>query len=133
MVNLTSLIDVLFLLLIFFMLSSTFRMAGEMDLQLPSSRTAGAAQDAPAETLARVSLRADGSLFLDGEAVSIDQLRAELGKRVAADSSTRVRLDAEGDARHAAVIELLDLVRELGFSGVGLGTELEHDATGAPR
>ena len=46
--NVISLVDILFLLLIFFTLTSTFKRAGELDLQLPESTTAGPGRSQPA-------------------------------------------------------------------------------------
>jgi biopolymer transport protein ExbD len=123
LVNVTSLIDVLFLLLIFFMLSSTFRTAGEMELDLPKSRTAGASPQASSERIAHLALRADGSVLFDGESVSKDALPERLAAFRTSHPEASVRLDAETQAQHGQVIEVLDMIREAGFAGVGLGAE----------
>lgn len=121
--NLTSLIDVLFLLLIFFMLTSTFRMPGELELELPDSTTSQARDRGAEVSPLTLSLDADGSLRLDGEEVAPDQLASRL--QAARESGReRVVLEAEAQARHADVVKLIDQVREAGFSGLGLGTQL---------
>lgn len=126
--NLTSLIDVLFLLLIFFMLTSTFRQMGEMELQLPESSTSTPAQIGQEVRPTEVVLRSDGSLLLDGEPLDHEQLVQRLRAKVAEREDARVALNAEADARHADVVKLIDLVRELGFAGLSLGTELRPGA-----
>lgn len=125
-VNLTSLIDVLFLLLIFFMLTSTFRLRGEMDLTLPESSSSEArAADRP-DRPTEIVLRADGSVLLDGQPVDPATLKAELLATTQDPANARVTLSAEALARHADVVRLLDVVREAGFGGVSLGTEVQR-------
>lgn len=126
--NLTSLIDVLFLLLIFFMLTSTFRQAGEMELELPESSTSTPAASGQQVRPTEVVLRADGSVLLDGEVIDQEQLVQRLRERVAGREDARVMLNAEADARHADVVQLIDLVREVGFAGLSLGTQLRPGA-----
>lgn len=126
--NLTSLIDVLFLLLIFFMLTSTFRQVGEMELELPESSTSSPAPAGQEVKPTEVVLRADGSVLLDGEAIDQEQLVQRLRERVAAREDARVMLNAEADARHADVVRLIDIVREVGFAGLSLGTQLRPGA-----
>lgn len=72
----TSLIDVIFLLLLFFMLSSTFARQGELALDLAM----GGAESAPEAPPAFVQLRADG-LRLDAVATTQQELRTELAAR----------------------------------------------------
>lgn len=122
--NLTSLIDVLFLLLIFFMLTSTFRQSGELELQLPDSTTSTPAPSGEERRPTEIALRADGQVLVDGAVVGSEQLVDELRRRREADPDARVVLNAEAAARHADVVQLIDVVRSLGFSGLSLGTEL---------
>ena len=130
-VNITSLIDVLFLLLIFFMLSSTFRAAGEMELDLPKSRTAGASAEGASERIARLVLRADGKLYFDADVIEKDALPERLAAFRTSHPESKIRLDAETEAQHGHVIEVLDMIREAGFAGVGLGAERQMED--APR
>lgn len=124
-INLTSLIDVLFLLLIFLMLTSTFRRAGEMDLELAASSTASAAEASSSEEPVEVAMLADGTVRFDGQVVSDDeQLLRILSDAHAADPDRGVLLNAEAEARHADVVRLIDIVRESGYRGLSLGTEI---------
>lgn len=129
LINLTSLIDVLFLLLIFLMLTSTFRRAGEMDLELATSSTAVAAEVSPSVEPLEISMLADGSVLYDGREVADDEellqiLTAEHGD----DPERGVLLNAEAEARHADVVRLIDIVREAGYGGLSLGTEIRPRA-----
>ena len=128
-INLTSLIDVLFLLLIFLMLTSTFRRAGEMELELATSTTASAAETQPSSSPVEISMLADGTESYDGAVVADDEeLLRILELAYEADPARGVLLNAEAEARHADVVRLIDIVRASGYGGLSLGTELRPRA-----
>jgi biopolymer transport protein ExbD len=121
--NVTSLIDVLFLLLIFFMLTSTFKRAGELELNLPESTTArpvGPGSAAATEGVDLV-LTAKGTLMLDGSPVTFETLPARLETLRERRPDAQVMIEAETSVQHGQVVRLLDAVRTAGFRGVGLG------------
>jgi len=122
--NVTSLIDVLFLLLIFFMLTSTFKRAGELDLSLPESSTARPAGIGTTAAAADVDLvlTAKGTLMLDGASVTFETLPAGLSTLRARRPHAQIMIQAETTVPHGQVVRLLDAVRTAGFEGVGLGT-----------
>ncbi len=124
--NLTSLIDVLFLLLIFFMLTSTFRRRGEMQLELPSSNTSTPIASSSDRTTTELVLRADGTLLIDGVVTAPEAALGKLQAVHESDPTRIVLLKAAADSRHADVVRLYDLVREVGFPGFRLGTEIER-------
>jgi len=128
--NVTSLVDVLFLLLIFFMLTGTFKRAGELQLQLPDSSSSSPAEGTEAATV-EVVITDDGRLFVDDEPVEFSQVKAHLEAILRKDPQSRVMIKAETDVHHGDVVRLLDIVREAGFPGVGIGTEMENTAPGA--
>ena len=115
-INVTSLIDVMFLLLIFFMVSSTFKNQPAIDLSLPRSATA----QETAVTPTVVYLTSDGRLFLDDELLDRAQLGPRLSQIQAASGDDRVVLRADEHAEHGAVVDLIDLIKESGFRRVSL-------------
>jgi biopolymer transport protein ExbD len=127
--NVTSLVDVLFLLLIFFTLTSTFKRAGELELQLPESTTAG-----PAAATARpvqLVLTEHGTLMLDGTPTTFDQLLPKLRAVHARQPNDEVMIEAEQGVAHGQVVRLLDAVRSAGFTGVGIGVRTPVTPAGA--
>lgn len=118
-VNLTPLIDVVFLLLIFFMVSTTFETRQALELSLPES-TSGTALEASPVTLAVTQAgeyRLGERAFASGEA-----LRDALAAR--ADEARERGLVIEADARtaHAAVVTALDQAAALGIQRVRIAT-----------
>jgi len=123
--NVTSLVDVLFLLLIFFMVTGTFKRAGEMQLDLPESSTSSPRSEGAQSYQSKLVLHEDGTVFLNDEPVELSQLAAKLKKLAAQDANATILLDAEAGARYGDAIHLMDLVREAGFGGVSVGTRLK--------
>jgi biopolymer transport protein ExbD len=124
MLNVTSLIDVLFLLLIFFMLTSTFRRSGQLTLSLPESSTASPLPAGESQAPLRVSLLEDGRVLVGDAPVEESELLSILRKQAQANPGSKVLLQAEAATRHADVVRILDLIREAGFAGVSIGTEM---------
>jgi len=128
--NVTPLIDVLFLLIIFFTMTSTFKRAGELELELPGSTSSGPATEHDAVTDVEVVLMHDGQLLLDGNVTDLERLAGELPALHAGNPERRVRVLAEAEVPHGQVVHLLDLVRDAGFAGAAIGTHREDKATG---
>ncbi len=118
-INVTSLIDVMFLLLIFFMVSSTFKLQPAIELSLPRSETAEAAATSPTV----VYLTRGGELYLNDERVDSDQLRQGLRERLARTDEDRVVLRADEGAEHGAVVGLIDLIKGTGYRRVSLAAK----------
>ncbi|AKS42191.1 ExbD/TolR family protein [Wenzhouxiangella marina] len=107
-INLTSLIDVVFLLLIFFMVSTTFERQSLISLQLPEASTA---QSENLPRLIELVVTDDGRLFIDEEQLADDR-RATIQAAIAAaferepEATLVIRADAE--AAHRLVVRAMD-------------------------
>jgi biopolymer transport protein ExbD len=130
--NVTSLVDVLFLLLIFFMLASTFKRAGELELNLPESSTSGPVGVGAAAESVDLVLTEKGTLMLDGGAVTFETLPARLSSLRERRPRAQIMIQAETSVAHGQVVRLLDAVRTAGFKGVGIGTTTTKVARGNP-
>ena len=107
--SITSLIDVIFLLLLFFMLASSFSRQAEIEL-VSSSQRGG--QSAPADvTVLRLSVSPE-ALTLNDESVSIDTLIAEITKRKTS-GRTVLAVDPAEDTTTQRMIDTLLALREL--------------------
>lgn len=112
-IGLTALIDVVFILLLFFLLASQFQRYGALPISTPVLAAGPAAPDAAVVTL---RLRADGSLLLDGAPVAM----ADLGPALAAVRARRgalpVAVTADPDATLQPLVTLLDALAAAGVS-----------------
>ncbi|HJO03128.1 MAG TPA: biopolymer transporter ExbD [Acidobacteriota bacterium] len=114
-VDMSPLIDVVFLLLIFFAVTTTFLEQSGMDLELPESSTA------PATTVEAiiVEISGGGEIRLDGEAVTADALE----QRVAAldeDDRAKITVRADRSIDLGTWVRVIDALRKGGAEGISL-------------
>ena len=122
--SVTPLIDVLFLLIIFFMLTGTFKRVGELELRLPKSSTSVPPTEEEQAHQVELLVMESGRISMDGERVEMPLLKSRLAEVLRQDPQSRVMIKAEEGVRHGRVVLLLDIVREAGFRGVGIGTQM---------
>ncbi len=115
-INITSLIDVMFLLLIFFMVSSTFKNQPAINLVLPRAATATETPTTPAV----LYLTSSGDIYLNEEHVSAEELPGLLRKLQADTGEDSIVLRADQKAEHGDVVALIDIVKKSGFSRVSI-------------
>lgn len=121
-VNLTPLIDVVFLLLIFFMVSTTFTKETHLKVDLPEAN--GQLSVADEKTL-DILIAADGSYSVNGQALinsRAETLRSALQKLSDGDSSVPLAITADAKVAHQAVVTAMDVAGQLGFVHLSMTT-----------
>jgi biopolymer transport protein ExbD len=128
-VNLTSLIDVVLLLVVFFMLSSTFIDEGRLKVQLPQASLAPANKRTEDPVIITVT-QTGGYRVNERELInaSPDTLRAAIQQVSGDDRSRPVTVRADARATHQAVITAMDVIGRLGFARVNIATVNEPSA-----
>jgi biopolymer transport protein ExbD len=130
--NLTPMIDVVFLLIIFFMAASKFaEVEADIELQLPEVAAAAPLTSAPKQRT--VSVERDGQVQLDGEIVSLDELTSRLSsaQREYSQLSVVIRGDAKCDFQHVAAA--LSACKDANISELGITVKLAQDTTHVTR
>ena len=116
--NLTPLIDVVFLLIIFFMLTTTFRTVFQgIKVDLPTTTT-------PQEKIERniiISITKDNHLYLDERKVTESELVQRLKKKLEGRGGL-VIVNADKDVLHGRVVEVMDLAKQAGADRLGILT-----------
>jgi len=128
-INVVSLIDVVLLLVVFFILSSRFSDEGRLRVHLPHA-SAVPLEKVGGEPLV-VSVTQQGGYLVNGRELinaSPETLRAALLKEAGTDRSRRVTLRADARAAHQSVITAMDVLGRLGFSEVNIATVKEETA-----
>tara|TARA_B100000470_G_C19558048_1_gene287873 strand:+ start:75 stop:476 length:402 start_codon:yes stop_codon:yes gene_type:complete len=116
--NVAPLIDVVFLLLIFFMLASTFLKPEAIDLMLEGSSTGGNA----AEEMLNIEVVVDGTIRLNGLRLSMLQLETELISRIQGDQTRPVTIKAAAEVPVQTLVSIMDRVRAAGTNNLRLAT-----------
>ncbi len=122
-VDMTPLIDVILQLIIFFMITTTFRSAPGISLDLPGSRTA---QSVSSSAL-RVIVMSESEIYVDNARTSLQELSSILKQRVSGSDSSNVRAVLEGrsSASYQLIVSVLDAFRMNSIENVGLITRKE--------
>jgi biopolymer transport protein ExbD/biopolymer transport protein TolR len=113
--GLTPLIDVVFLLLIFFMLTSHFHIASGVPIRLP--KVTQKAYDSDGEKIILVVDRA-GRAYLKGEKIDLKDLDAKLKELVEKGGLVHLLLQADKEVKHGRVVQLMDLAKRAGVSSI---------------
>ena len=119
-VEITPLIDVVFILLIFYMVTSTFVSTSRLDISLPESTAATSAQ--PPDSI-EVYVSADGEFSINGSAPQVTTKEAvfeSVRAIVKSDEDPLVLIHADADSRHQAVVHVLTALAELNLKQVHL-------------
>ena len=122
-INLISLIDVLMVLLIFFMLCSTFVDEGRMNLQLPTA-SEEAHGTSGAEPIVVTVTQAGGYRVNERELANAgrDTLRRAVEQVAGKERDGRIVLRADGRATHQAVVTAMDVLGRMGFTQLNIAT-----------
>ncbi len=119
-IDLTPMVDVVFLLLIFFMISTTFVESPGINIKLPEASSQTVERE-PQEI--RVYLSREGDIYHQDRKISVKDFKDLLAGRQSAAAQTTVLLLADQEARHGKVVTLMDLARDAGFTRLAIATE----------
>ena len=121
-VNITPLIDVVFLLLIFFMVTTTFNQQAELRVDLPEASSEEQALEViPIE----ITIDPSGTYFVNGQNLAKNNAKAllqSLQKIVAGDKDKSVIIRADANTPHQAVVTAMDTVAKVGVSKLSIAT-----------
>lgn len=126
-INVTPLVDVMLVLLIVFMISAPLLTAG-VPLELPKTEAA-AMQDQ--STPITVSIRADGTVFVQDQAVPFESLSPRVKAMAGGERSKPIYVRADGRASYAVVAQVMASLSTSGFSSINLITDTGGPSSGA--
>jgi biopolymer transport protein ExbD len=128
-INLTPLIDVVFLLLIFFMVSTTFTKETHLEIDLPeaSAEPATASESVSID----ISIQVTGDYVINGQALVNQQsitLQRALKKVAGGDNTLPLTITADANTPHQAVVRAMDVAGQLGFAQLRITTRQPTDS-----
>jgi biopolymer transport protein ExbD len=121
-INITSLIDVMFILLIFFMVSSSFIEQPGMKLELPETESREVAR---VENLA-IYISEQGEIFLNDRPVAMDSLGQVLKQSIPQLEEKTLVLKADKASAHGIIVQVMDVARRNGLKKIVIGTKPEE-------
>ena len=121
-INLTSLIDVLFLMLIFFMVTTTFLTQPAINLQLPTAEHAEEVR----QTAVVVHVDRLGRVYLNDDPMELPLLEEALSRKMEGLTDKAVVLKADSRVSHGTVVQVLDIIKGAGVEKLVVSTEPEQ-------
>lgn len=128
-INLTSLIDVVLLLLVFFMVSTSFVREAEINIRLPEA-SADPVEPTVSDTL-EIGITQTGNFSLNGrQLASSDRRTLQRGiETIAGDSrDLQIIIHADAESAHQATVTAMSVAGELGFTSINIATVTTTDA-----
>lgn len=119
-IELTSLIDVIFMLVLFFLITTTFTTAPGFKVDLPKASVSDITRDRQDLT---ISISSDRSVAINQKYVTENELKDRLYEEAQLNSSTLVIIQADQNVSHGKVVEVMDLAKQAGLSRLAIATE----------
>jgi biopolymer transport protein ExbD len=122
-VNLTSLIDVVLLLLIFFMVSTSFVKQSQISIRLPEAESAALVEEPPERI--DIMITETGTFLVNGRELINNRpetIRNALQKISGGDNKLPLTISADANARHQYVVTAMDVAGRLGFVTINIAT-----------
>lgn len=123
-IDITALVDVIFLLLIFFMISTTFINATGIRIDLPT--TTGKTSPTPQKTL-EVAVTARHQIYFGGELIQRRQLKDALINARKQSGQSNLIIRADGNAQHKVVVFVMDIAKQAGIDKFSISTRQEQE------
>lgn len=120
-VDLSPMLDVIFQLILFFLVSTTFNLLPAINVNLPKSSTSSGAESSGIT----ISVEENGTLWFNDEKVSEKELAALLSKFDTKEIERKnfpVLISADENVKNGKIVELFDIIRMSGFVSVSLRT-----------
>jgi biopolymer transport protein ExbD len=127
-INLTPLIDVVFLLLIFFMVSTSFTRETQIELELPKAE--GSPLEIDVEVV-EISVDSTGNFYVNKQALintQIETLKKAIVKVSDGNTSLPLIISADAKAPYQAVITAMDAAGQEGFTNIQMATQRDSEA-----
>lgn len=118
-INITPLTDVMLVLLVIFMVTTPLIIMDSFKVKLPKATTASV--EAGTGIIIAVSL--DGRIEINGKPVATESLESTIKDELSGSTDKTVVVKADGDVRHAVVVEVLDAARLAGAEKLSIATE----------
>ncbi len=118
-VNLTPLIDMMFLLVIFFMLTTSFGLTNLLQIQMAEEKTAAVSEQIPAAKIS-IMVEAPAKTFLDGKELNHKDFDVALGEKLKDDPSREVLIETKDGVTVQTLVAILDRMNVFGAGNVTL-------------
>ena len=118
-IDLTPMLDVVFILLIFFIVTSVFVTEAGIDVNKPDASTA----ESRSQDLILIAVSGDGQIWIDGEQIDARFIRSRFERRLAETPNASVVIQGDEAAENQHVLRILEAARDANIASVSISTE----------
>jgi len=115
--DMTPLIDMMFLLIIFFLLATSFQTYKNISVRLPSAETG----ENPSNQAIIITILEDGTIMIDKQIVSLSELNSYIITNHLNSTSTSIYINADKMVSYEMIIKVLDLLRKNSITSISVG------------
>lgn len=121
-INILPMIDVIFSILAFFIISTLFLSRSQgLSVDLPSAQTSQPKQTAEIN----ITIEPSGDLFLDRQEIQLKELKAALTEKISSDSESLVIINADEKVEHGIVVKVMDRLRQVPGAKMAIAADKE--------
>lgn len=121
--DMTPLIDVVFLLIIFFMLSSSFILQPGIKVNLPQSKSS----DSQKEKSVEITITKENLIYYNAERISIGELSLKFKSLSKTNPDTNIIIKADGNVKHSFIVEIMSEAKENRLSKLAIATRPKNE------
>jgi biopolymer transport protein ExbD len=133
-INITPMVDVMLVLLIIFMVTTSYIVTSAIDMQLPQEESGEVVEKSQAQVT--FTLNREGKLFVEGKALAWEMLENTLGEMKTAQAHgtkpLQALISADKEVSHGLVMNLIDAIRKNGISNFAINVESPAGAAAKP-
>ena len=121
-INILPMIDVIFCILAFFIISSLFLTRSQgLPVDLPSAQTSEPQQNVQIN----ITIEADGDMFIERQPIQLEQLKGKLTELVKPESDSLVIINADEKVEHGKVVKVMDRLRQVPGAKMAIAATIE--------
>lgn len=120
-IDMTPMLDIVFIMLIFFIVTTSFVKESGIDVNRPTAQTAEKKEQAHII----VSIKANGEIWIDKRAVDVRAVRANVARLQAENPLGSVIIAADRDTKTHVLVQVMDQIRLAGITNASIATETE--------
>ncbi|TRX57229.1 ExbD/TolR family protein [Thalassomonas sp. M1454] len=115
-IDMTPMLDIVFIMLIFFIVTTSFVKEAGIDVQKP--KAANASKKPSANIF--IAIRESGEIWMDKRAVDVERVSANLEKLLAEQPTDIVIIQADKGAKHGVVVKVMDAIKDAGIDKISI-------------
>jgi biopolymer transport protein ExbD len=117
-IDMTPMLDIVFIMLIFFIVTTVFVKEAGIDVNKPN----GTLAVRPKNANIFIAVTEDGKVWMDKREIDLDSVRANLDRLMAEQPSDVIIIQADKEAEHGIVVEVMDQIKAAGIDRISIAT-----------